>query len=243
MLRKKKTVPLPALGAKADPKIEFFMAASHQLKSPVAIIQWCLQSILEMPVLPPEVKKLTEKSLAQADGMSHLLSDMLNVFRAIHGGGFQHDLVPVDMNIILESVFAEYQPRAEQRQIYLLKGPIEKLPPVHADATLLKQALINIVDNAIKYSTDRGRVEIGARVHNNQAEVTVSDHGIGIPEIDQDRLFTEFFRAQNAKDKTDEGTGLGLVLVKHIMESFGGSVSVQSAVGKGSRVMLIIPLA
>lgn len=219
------------------------MAASHQLKSPVAIVQWCLQSILEKKDLDPDTKKLVGRALGQADGMSQLLGDMLRVFRIVHKSNQVQNLVPINFNKLLESALKQEELAAQQHQVRVQLGPIEQLPLVLADETYLKQAVINIVDNAIKYSPDGGSVEISAEVKKGFIELTVQDHGIGIPEAEQGRLFTEFFRGELAKEKTDNGTGLGLVLVKHIVESLGGSVSFVSQAGRGSAFTLRIPPA
>jgi signal transduction histidine kinase len=234
---------LPPLDAKSDPKTEFFMAASHQLKSPVAIVQWCLQSIMEKQDLDADTKKLVSRALGQADGMSQLLGDMLRVFRIVHKGSEVQTLVPVNMNKLLESSLKQEEPVALQQQVKIQVGPVEQLPLVLADEAYLKQAIINIVDNAIKYSPAGSMVEVSAEVKKGLIEITVKDHGIGIPEAEQGRLFTEFFRGELAKSKTDNGTGLGLVLVKHIVEALGGSISFTSVVGKGSEFTLRIPPA
>jgi len=239
----KKEPILPPLDVRSDPKTEFFMAASHQLKSPVAIVQWCLQSVLEKTDLDSSTKKLTERALLQADAMSQLLADMLRVFRIVHKGESNDQvLVPLDVNAILADVLKQCEPALTRQQVKLKMGPQENLPQALADEAYLKQAFINIIDNAIKYSPENGSVEIGASVNKGMIELKVTDHGIGIPEAEHGRLFSEFFRGELAKEKTANGTGLGLVLVKHIMESFGGSVSFTSAAGKGSTFTLRLPV-
>lgn len=237
------TPALPPLDAKSDQKTEFFMTASHQLKSPVAIVQWCLQSILEKPDLDADTRKLSERALMQADAMSLLLGDMLRVFRIVHKGSQAETLVPLNMNKVLDEVLKQEEPMALKLQVKMQVGPIEQLPLVLGDEAFLKQALINIIDNAVKYSPTGGSVSIAAEVKKGFIEFVISDHGIGIPEAEQGRLFTEFFRGELAKNKTDNGTGLGLVLVKHIIESMGGTVSFTSEVGRGTTFVLRVPVA
>lgn len=219
------------------------MAASHQLKSPVAIVQWCLQSMLENKALDPETKKLAERALVQADAMSQLLGDMLRVFRMVHKGGHNQNVVPINVNQLIEAVLQQCEPVAQQQRVRIQVGPMEQLPIVLADEAYLKQAIINVLDNAIKYSPAGAPVEIAAAERKGNIEIAITDHGIGIPEAEQGRLFTEFFRGELAKAKTANGTGLGLVLVKHILEGLGGSVTVQSVAGKGSTFTLRIPVA
>ncbi len=219
------------------------MTASHQLKSPVAIVQWCLQSVMEKQGLDADTRKLTSRALDQANAMSQLLGDMLRVFRIVHKGDRAQNLVPINMNLMLDAVLKQYEPMAVQHQVKIQLGPIEQLPLVLADEAYLKQAVINILDNAIKYSNEGSTVEFSAEVHQNMIEVVIADHGIGIPEAEQGRMFSEFFRGEGAKAKTDNGTGLGLVLVKHILEGIGGNISFTSAASKGTTFTLRIPVA
>jgi signal transduction histidine kinase len=232
---------LPALDAASDPKTEFFMAASHQLKSPVAIVQWCLQTILEKQDLDSDTRKQVGRALAQADGMSQLLGDMLRVFRIVHKGQEVKNSAPINMNKLLDDVLKQEEPNALQQHIKMQVGPVETLPTILGDEAYLKQAVINVLNNAIKYSPAGSTVQLSAEVKKEMIEITIIDKGIGIPEAEQGRLFTEFFRGELAKAKTDNGTGLGLVLVKHILEGAGGSISFTSVAGKGSTFVLRIP--
>lgn len=232
---------IPALNAPSlDPKIEFFLTASHQLKSPVAIIQWCLQSLTELQDLDPEAKKLVKKSLEQANSMSSLIADMLNVFRLM-SGKYHTTAEAIALNKVIDEVCHSYELVAHNKGVHLQKGPIEKLPTVYGTTTLLKQCIINLIDNAIKYTPAGGSVEVHAKTEGDYVVLHVVDHGIGIPETEQSKMFTEFFRGETAKEVAYEGTGLGLVLVKHIMESMDGEVHFTSQVGKGTDFYLKIP--
>ncbi len=243
MKRRQADVPLPALDAVADEKTAFFMTASHQLKSPLAIIQWCLQSALEDTDLKPATRTMLARAVAQSSGMSHLLTDMLQTLRIVHDQGVARDLVPVDVNAVIHAVIEQYRPVANQVGVHLVKGAIEDLPPILGDEQYLTQAFINLVDNAIKYTSEHGRVEVTACVRKGFVEFQVHDTGIGIADADQGRLFTEFFRSESAKEKAREGTGLGLVLVKHIIESFKGTVTFKSAVHKGTTFTVHLPVS
>ena len=223
-----------------DRRIEFFLAASHQLKSPVAIIQWCLQSILEdQALLPNADAELVRKALLQANAMSQLITDMLHVFKL---EGAERTLVRVPLGPLVPAVVQQYESLAHQHQVSLVYGPAEALPEVLAEEQYLKQAIINLVDNAIKYSRPGGRVTVTAGVREQWVEVTVTDQGIGMTPADQEQLFHEFYRSPEARKVAHEGTGLGLVLVKHIIEGFGGSIEVKSDSGRGSTFILRLPV-
>jgi signal transduction histidine kinase len=235
------TSPLPALDAPSvDPKVEFFLTASHQLKSPVAIMQWCLQSMTEIQNLDPEAKKLVQKSLEQANSMSHLIGDMLQVFRLMNG---KHKTTAeaVNLNELLAEVLQTYELLSHNKGVHLVRGTVEQLPVVFGTKTLVKQCIINLVDNAIKYTPAGSQVIVSAATEGDHAVIHVSDQGIGIPEAEQSRLFTEFFRGEEAKEIAYEGTGLGLVLVKHIMASMGGEVTFKSVFHKGTDFTLRFP--
>jgi len=164
------------------------------------------------------------------------------VFRLEDAGRRGHEFVNTSVNKTIDEVFAQYEVVASRKQVHLRRGPQEAGVQVMADPPYLKQALINLVDNAIKYRRPAGVVTVSLSVVQHQAEITVEDQGIGISDLDQHRLFSEFFRGQEAQAMTHDGTGLGLVLVKHIIESFGGEVVVKSGLGKGSSFTLKIPV-
>jgi len=225
-------------------KSEFFMAASHQLKSPVAIIQWCLQSVMESTDIDPKNREMVWKALNQANAMSQLITDMLHVFRLVNRHGKSQTYTAVDVNAVIEQVLQQYDLAAHQRQVHLVRGPIEVLPPVYAEESFLRQALINLVDNAIKYSQVNGTVTVSSRLAKDGfVEVEVEDQGIGISEPEKLLLFSEFFRGEEARIHTADGTGLGLVLVKHIIEEFSGEVVVKSRVHRGSSFTVRLPSA
>lgn len=226
---------------KEDNKTQFFLTASHQLKSPIAIIQWCLQSVMELSDLDDQAKNYVQKSLVQADAMSALIGDMLHVFRLMRHQDGPDTYTIIDLNKLIAQIMDQYTLVAERKVVRLISGKMEVLPNLPANEAYLKQAFINIVDNAIKYTLEGGAVTVSATTKNNIIVFEVEDQGIGISDADQSKLFTEFFRSQAAQDLTHEGTGLGLVVVKHVVEDLGGTVDVVSKLGRGTKFTLKIP--
>lgn len=224
-------------------KTEFFLAASHQLKSPLAIVQWCLQSTIESESLDHQDKELVLKALGQANAMSRLITDMLHVFRLVNKkGGQVQTYESVDLNQLVAEAVIQSEIEAHKHDAHVVKGPLEILPPVFADPVYLREAVMNLLDNAIKYSPPGGTINIYCRLaSDNFVELSVQDQGIGIPQADQRHLFHEFFRGEEAQSIAHEGTGLGLVLVKHIIEEFGGEIVVKSELHQGSTFIIRLP--
>lgn len=236
-------VDIQALAKKYDKKAEFFMAASHQLKSPLAIIQWCLQSVLENKEVDPKTQELVRKAVTQSNAMGQLITDMLHVFRLQNRAHQANEYTSVDVNKIIDQVLVQYEVMAHQHKVHLLRAPQEKVPQVWVDESYLRQALVNLVDNAIKYSRSSGTVTVSVKeAKDGSVEVAVHDQGIGIADADQTQLFQEFFRGTEAREVAHEGTGLGLVLVQHIIEEFGGEVRVESHVHHGSTFTMCLPV-
>lgn len=223
-----------------DNKLEFFLTASHQLKSPVAIIQWCLQSMLEKDTIDTQTRNLAQKALGQADAMSLLIADMLRMFR-IMDQPKEIPLEPVLLNHVIDEAVHQCEPAGERRGVRIVKGPTENLPTILANESYIKQAVINLIDNAVKYSQKGGVVTITGKTSGGYIEISVEDRGIGIPDLEQERIFHEFFRGEAAKEQTADGSGLGLVLVKHILETFGGSISFTSKLHHGSVFTIRLP--
>lgn len=236
-------IPQTKVVSNADERrFEFFLAASHQLKSPVAIIQWCLHSALDRGELAKKDVEYVRKACLQADSMGALISDMLQVLR-LEDTHRQQGLERVVLAKQIHEIYSQYQAHAKERGVSLETEPIANSLAVMADPTFLKQAIINLVDNAIKYTKSGGTVTVGAKKTGQLIAITIKDQGIGIAEAEQAQLFSEFFRGAEAKTIAHEGSGLGLVLVKHIAHSFHGNVEVTSKLGEGSTFSIILPAA
>lgn len=230
--------------SKSTKKADFFLAASHQLKTPLAIIDWCLQIVLESETLQPKERDMIMKSLTQAGAMRQLITDMLQVVRLDSSkADTKKTYTMVDVDMIVEEVMSQYASLAQSRKIHLVRGPREELPHIFVGEAYFRQAVINLIDNAIKYSPDNGRVEINTAHKKGEVSISVTDNGIGMTEADQSNLFQEFFRTAEAQEIAHEGTGLGLVLVKHVIEEFGGRVEVKSQFHKGSTFSIVVPVA
>jgi len=221
-------------------KSEFMRKVAHELRAPLAAIKSCLEVAREY--FPGEVKSKPREMMLRAErraeGLLGLVQDLLNLSRATEfsvRAAFQK----VEMDKIVEGVVELLRPKAEGKGIRL----VVELEPAQAvaDPQGVEEVVTNLLSNAIKYSPQDTTVEVRLTADAERVRIAVCDQGIGIAPEDKARLFTEFFRAKNAKAQQVEGTGLGLVLTKKIMELHGGSIQVQSTLGEGSTFEVEFP--
>ncbi|MDX1600331.1 MAG: HAMP domain-containing sensor histidine kinase, partial [Anaerolineales bacterium] len=180
------------------------------------------------------------KILDSIDGMAELVENLLDLGRI--EAGFGLDLQEVSVNDVVEDVVTTYRPTAVNKEVGLEVELEDGLQPVRADSTLLRQAIANLVDNAVKYTSGGGKVSLRARQEADQLVVEVEDTGVGIAPADKSRLFERFYRARRPESLKSRGSGLGLAIVKSIVEQHGGEVDVESRLGSGSTFTLRVPV-
>ncbi|MFM7841751.1 MAG: sensor histidine kinase, partial [Nitrospira sp.] len=162
----------------------------------------------------------------------------------IESGRVQFKQEPVSLRVIAERTLASLKPQVERKGHTVTMVLPADLPPATGDEGRLVQVMINLLDNAIKYTPDRGTIRIdGRRVDEGWIEVSVTDTGLGIPETDRPRVFERFYRVDKARSRELGGTGLGLSIVKHIIEGHGGQVWVEGNPPAGSRFVFRLPVA
>lgn len=216
----------------------FIADASHELRAPLTTIQGNLELLERAPHMKEAERVETVAYLRQEAGrMGRLVADLLVLARADAGQPMKHQVVELDR--ILVDLFQETRILARGRKMALLDLDQVQL---QGDPDGLKQLLLILVDNAIKYTPEGGRVQLAMRTEPGAAVVTVADTGIGIDPEDLPHLFERFYRADKARSRDLGGTGLGLSIAKWIAESHGGHISVESTVGQGSTFTLRLPL-
>ena len=225
-------------------KSEFVSLVTHELRIPMTSIRGYTDLLLgEMAgPLTDHQKQFLETVRRNVDRMGVLIRDLSDINR-IESGRMKFDLTDFDLQLAVEDVASDLQESIEARRQLLSLDLPEELPPVHADRTRVTQVLTNLISNAHKYTPERGRIEVRVRRENGLARVDVIDNGIGISEEDQARLFTQFFRADDALVREQTGWGLGLSIVKKLVEAQGGDVDFVSDAGDGSTFTFTIPLA
>jgi two-component system phosphate regulon sensor histidine kinase PhoR len=161
----------------------------------------------------------------------------------IESGAFRVARLPVALVGVVHATLEELRPQAAARGVELVADVASDVPTVLGDSSQLERVLLNLLSNAIKFTIDGGRVVVRVRPSGTVVEVAVEDEGIGIPEAEQDRLFSRFFRSSTSQERAIQGTGLGLVIVKSIVEHHGGDIAVRSRPGLGTTFTIRLPAA
>jgi signal transduction histidine kinase len=221
-------------------KSTFVSVVSHELKTPVALIKGYAETLRredadwDRETMQDSLTVITE----EADHLTHLIDSLLEASR-IQAGGLKLEPTDVHLPRLAEKVAEGFRTQTDLHT-FELDFPTD-LAPVWGDPERLREVLSNLVSNAVKYSPNGGKVWIGGRIDQTGATVYVADEGIGIPAEEQNHIFDRFHRVESGLHRSTEGTGLGLYLVKAIVEAHGGRVWVESAPGRGSIFIFTLP--
>lgn len=224
-------------------KTSFIASASHDLQTPLTSIAGYAEMLMDGdlgPVSGQQAEALTavERSATRLRG---LIDDMLTMSK-IEMGVFASELRPVDLAALVPAATEAIRPTAHENGLHLDVSCGKPGLTVNADAAQLDRVLVNLLSNAVKYTPAGGRVSVTAGREDGNAVLRVADTGIGIPEKEQDSLFTPFFRASNAVARAIPGSGLGLSIVATIIENHHGDIRLRSADGEGTTVTVSLPL-
>ena len=216
---------------------DFVANLSHELKTPIGAVA-ALADSLNGETETEVVWRLAERIVTESHRMSRIVDDLLDLSRVEFGG--TEEWSDVDLGSVLVEAVGTNQHAAKRQGLGLsLTGSAELL--VRGDRSQLVSVISNLVDNAIKYSEAGGVVRVEGMIQGDEVVVTVTDHGIGIAERDQKRIFERFYRVDKARSRATGGTGLGLSIVRHIVLEHGGSIDVRSEEGIGSTFMVRLP--
>lgn len=223
-------------------KTEFISIAAHQLRTPLTAINWSMEGLRSEP-LTPKQRELAETAYGASVKLLKTVNDLLDISK-IEEGQFGYSLEPTEPVAFFEGVVREAQDFAKQLNvsIYMVK-PTSPLPPVILDPEKMKMAFMNLLDNAIRYNVPQGSVTVAFRAAPGEpyVEISIKDTGIGISAADVKRLFTKFFRAENAITTSPDGSGLGLYIVRNIVKRHGGDIRVESEPNRGTTVYITLP--
>lgn len=223
-------------------KSEFVTLVTHQLRTPLSGIKWSLSMLLngEMGELTPEQKTYLLKTYESNERMIDLINDLLQADR-LESGMMKFQFQPTKLLDLVDNILIEVSPLAEHKKVRLTYGDRDDVPMLSIDPQNMRVVIQNLVENAIKYTPAGGSVTIGITAKGQCVEIAVQDSGIGIPPQYQKNIFQRFFRAPNAVLTETVGSGLGLYIVKNIVDHHHGTISFTSTEGKGTMFTITLP--
>jgi two-component system phosphate regulon sensor histidine kinase PhoR len=223
---------------------DFVANVSHELKTPLTAIRGLVETLLDDPAMESETRRhFLERVRAQAGRLGQLVNDLLTLARVESAEGLPQR-ERVDVRVVLQECAARFEPLCAAKDLRLVRDLGTRSLIVLGDEECLRQIADNLLDNALKYTPAGGRVHLRARASEATPDVVVEveDSGIGIPSDQLERIFERFYRVDKARSRELGGTGLGLSIVKNMAQALGGSVSVESALGRGSTFRVTLPL-
>ncbi|HEU4408761.1 MAG TPA: HAMP domain-containing sensor histidine kinase [Polyangiaceae bacterium] len=224
-------------------KIELVANVSHELKTPLALVRMFAEMLHSGRAASEEKRRqYLQIILLESERLGALIENVLD-FARLERGGAAFDFAPADLGEVVQRAVEVVRYRAESEGMDLTTRLPPELPEARVDARAIELALINLLDNAIKYAKDGKTLEVGAVCHRYAAELYVRDAGPGLPPDEQRKVFERFERGRAAREGRVRGSGIGLALVKHIAEAHGGYAQVRSGPGGGATFVITLPLA
>lgn len=236
------------LYAKKDEQIlrirsEYFAIAAHDLRAPLTGIKWAIESLKKLA--PDQLAKKSPKLLEQigysSENMLASLTELLDGASLDKTTAPQLSLTDVDVNLLLQLSYQPLEIAAKEKKLSI-SWNLSKPKNLRGDKDKLRRVFSNLISNAIKYSNPSGQIEIITKYNKKYIIISITDHGIGIPKSEQNKVFSGYYRASNAKEHTAQGTGLGLYYVKNIIAQHDGVVNIESEPGMGTKIVIQLPL-
>jgi signal transduction histidine kinase len=227
----------------ADARSSFVSNVSHELKTPLALIRLFAET-LELGRVKDDrqAQEFLRTIGSETRRLTQLINNILD-FSKIEAGRKEYRFVSSDVAEVVEAVLRTYEYQIRNGGFELSTRIDRRLPMALIDSEAISQAVLNLLNNAIKYSEEIKKIEVAVEARDAHIAIEVADHGIGIPRPDQQKIFEKFYRVNTGLVHNTKGSGLGLALVKYIVRAHGGQILVDSAPGKGSRFTILIPIA
>ncbi|MGM0629179.1 MAG: ATP-binding protein [Patescibacteria group bacterium] len=225
-------------------KSEFVSVAAHQMRTPLSGIKWSLDMLAREQAgsVNAKQKRMLLKSYESNERMILLVNNLLNTDR-IESGRTDLEMRKVNLKDIVNNLIYYIKPQARSKGVEVNISSDTDLPHVEADPEKIRDAVQNILENAVKYTEEEGGIDIDVHCEKGRVLLSISDDGIGIPEESKKDVFTKFHRGENAVKMRTEGSGLGLFVSKEIVEKHDGTIWFESEEGKGTTFYISIPVA
>ncbi len=222
-------------------KSDFVSNVSHELRTPLSLIRLYAET-LEMGRLtsPEKYQEYYRIIRKESERLTALINNILD-FSRIEAGRKEYDFRETDMSELVHNTLDSYRYQLEQSG-FQFEEKIDEVPPMRVDREAMARSLLNLVNNALKYSQDRKYIAVNLYRDNGSVKLEVVDQGIGIPPQEQQKIFEKFYRVGDPLVHNTKGSGLGLSLVRHIVQAHGGEVAVDSAPGQGSKFTIVLPV-
>ena len=221
---------------------DFVANVSHELRTPLSILRGYIETLLDSPkTAREELTRILRIMERHSDRLELLVEDLLTLAQ-LESGNPNLQMGTLDLSSFLPEMIRDWEKKLTSKHLNMSVDVPPDLLPIRVDRTRLREALYNLLDNAVKYSRQHGEIRLSARQRDGEIELTVSDDGIGITKEDLPRIFERFYRADKARSPDRiRGTGLGLAIVKHIAQLHGGRVEAESELDKGTTIRVVLP--
>jgi signal transduction histidine kinase len=223
-------------------KSDMISLMSHELRTPITSINGFAELLMNDEAIPPESREFLSIINSESQRLSRMINTFLTVTQLEAADKQEVLKIPLKLDDVVRETLTSLQPVAKKKRIRLVEQPSSRLPPVAADRSLITQVVTNLIGNAIKYSPERTTVTISTELEADTVRLSVEDRGYGIPPESVDRVWEKFYRvARDGQEKDEESTGLGLSFVREVVEQHGGTVELESEVGRGSKFSFTLP--
>jgi two-component system phosphate regulon sensor histidine kinase PhoR len=221
---------------------EFVSNVSHELRTPLAIFRGYLETFADNPDLSrEETKPMIEAMRRHSNRLNALVEDLLSLTR-LENGQAKADYSTIRLDAFFRQLVRDWEKRMDSGTVEFEIQTAENMPPLEVDVLRFEQVMLNLLENAVAYSNPPRKIVLSAAMDGNQAEIRITDNGIGIPPGDLPHVFERFYRVDKGRSRASGGTGLGLAIVKQIIQSHKGTVHAESEGGKGTTIVIRLPL-
>jgi len=221
---------------------EFVANVSHELRTPLAIFRGYLETLIDNPNLPREdAARVLEAMQRNSNRLNSLVEDLLTLTR-LESRQVPPQVETIRLDAFFEQLVRDWRARAQTEPAEIEWRAAKHLPAIEVDLLRFEQVMLNLLENAVAYSTAPRQISLSAEVEGAGLKISVTDNGVGIPPGDLPHVFERFYRVEKARNRRSGGTGLGLSICKEIVETHGGTIRAESELGKGTSIVLWLPL-